>query len=573
MQATRQVALVAINSQYVHSALAPWCLKEGLRAYARQPHQAEVFEGTVNEAPDRLIQALVATKPDLLGLCCYIWNIEYVATLLPRLRAALPDSTIVLGGPEVSFRPEQVLQGFEAADFVIIGEGERPLAALVDALYAGGDVSSVPGLCRRTTAGPVSTAPQGQAKLPNMPDYAQMAQQLSGRLAYIETSRGCPYACAFCLSGREDPLRFWPLEQAHAAILTLASSGARTIKFVDRTFNAGKQRAVQILRFIHLQLGEGIPNGLTFHFEIAGDLIDQAFLDAVQAAPPGLFQFEIGLQSMDENTLHLVRRTTDMGLLRRQLQKLIDMGRAKVHLDLIAGLPEEDLDQFIRGFDQAYAMKPQMLQLGFLKLLHGSAMREDPVSYPLRFDQRAPYQVIQTPSLSAQDLNTLAITEFALDKLHNAGRFQQTLAFLTGPCSLSPFSLFFRLGLVMKAAQDALGVGIFLSLDQLSQAVYQALVQMLPQHEGRLRDLMVIDRLCSTPTAKLPSFLRRSDPRFFRAKRALDSLYPRPQGLHRGLAFLYAGQKEQLIFCDYQSRHPVTGLFPYTRLDLSDLIK
>ena len=563
-----KVVLLGISSQYVHSALAPWCIKAGLLAYAQTAHTAQVVEGTVNEAEEAVIQRIMSAKPDVLGISCYIWNITFVGRMLPALKRALPDCVIVLGGPEVSFAAAEVLTRYPQADYVLAGEGELPFAKLLDALYGKGELAQVPGLCYRTQKGLHISPPYAHEDMQPSPYCEDYFRQLEGRIAYLETSRGCPYSCAFCLSGRGEKLRQAPLFRAFDEIMLLAGAGTKTVKLVDRTFNADRARAAQILRFIKEQAEGGQIQGVTFHFEIAGDLINEEMLSIVASAPPGLFQFEIGLQSMDEQTLRLVRRRTDMRFLSQQVRRLIACARAHVHLDLIAGLPGEGLAAFAHGFNLAYALRPHVLQLGFLKLIHGSAMREEPAVYPCRFDQRPPYQVQSTPDLSEADFEVLQTAEIALDKLYNSGRFASTLDYLTSDGGFEPFDLFLRLGTAIKAAKPDGS----LPLDDLINLVYDCLLGLAPIQASRIRDLMVYDRIASTKTTVLPSRLKQKDARFHAMKRALARRFPRPEGAARAIGFLYAGAEDQVIWCDYQDQNPVTGLYPVQSLPVSDIL-
>ena len=304
-----RAAVLALNSQYVHSSLAPWCLCAGVPAFSRLNHSASVLEGTVNESLHTVADRVTAAAPQVLGFCCYIWNIKAIKKLLPLLRAALPDCVFVLGGPEVSFCPEEALSALPGADFLISGEGERPFALLLDALAGEGSLEAVPGLCwrQKQAEGFRLSPPHAHAQMPPSPYTPAYFSQLAGRIAYIEASRGCPFACAFCLSGREGlrPQRA-PLERVFSELDALAHSGARTIKFVDRTFNVNRNRADAILGYL-INKSAAYPPGITFHFEIAGDILAASTLALIASAPPGLFQFEIGLQSMDEATLLRVR--------------------------------------------------------------------------------------------------------------------------------------------------------------------------------------------------------------------------------------------------------------------------
>ncbi len=560
-----RITLLGIASQYVHSSLAPYCLKAGLKAYAALPHEAHVVEGTVNEPPVGLLDRIFVSRPDLLGISCSIWNITAVAGLLPPLRAALPNCVIVLGGPEVSFHAEKTLKACPEADFIISGEGERPLAMLADALCGAGGTEEIPGLCFRENGGVRANPPADPNGEWPSPVGSEYLRALNGRIAYIETSRGCPFSCAFCLSGRGDRPRACSLDRAFREILLLANSGTQTIKFVDRTFNADRARAKALLRFIAGEAGKGIPGPVVFHFEIAGDLLDGETLEIISAAPPGLFRFEIGLQSIQEDTLRRVRRRTDMKRLIEMTRRLIACGRARVHLDLIAGLPGESLEMFLRGFDAAYLLRPHELQLGFLKLLHGSAMREEPETYPCAFDPLPPYEVMSTPSMSGEDLSALHLMERALDRMHNSGRFMGTLKYLTGEAGIRPCELFLLLGKAIRAEEEGRGP---LSLDALTNLVYARLTEYLPEQAGLLRNLILTDRLASTKTSVLPAALRQEGKGLHEARRILSRLFPRTAGVPRAVGLLSEQGGSKAVFCDYVRKDPVTGQYPVNAVRL-----
>lgn len=574
-----KIVLVSLNSQYVHSSLAVWYLKSALDA-AKQTresssYETEILEGTINEQEEALIQRIVTTKANLLGFSTYIWNINYLAKILPQIRAKLPRCNIVLGGPEVSFNAAEVLTKYTEIDFVIAGEGESAIVQLANALLDDGDFSAVSGLSYRLafaqkgdqinaeTAASNSAhhiaREQAEADFSHTPYSENYFATLQGRIAYLETSRGCPYHCAFCLSGRSERLQERPLEEAFADIVKLACSSAQTIKFVDRTFNVNRRRAREILRFIIREEGRSFPHGRCFHFEIAGDLLDDETLAIIKTARAGLLQFEIGLQSMQEETLSRVRRTTDMEKLRQMVSRLIAGGNAHVHLDLIAGLPGEGLADFATGFDQAYALQAHALQLGFLKMLHGSAMREETAEFPTKYAETAPYEVYETPDMSPEDFTRLHHVERGLDKLYNSGRFARSLRYLTQDLSLSPFALFERMGKKILHTENAQGQS--LSLEALTELFFSELIRLLPEQKAKLRDLLVLDRLASTATNFLPPLLRVPDSALATAKRQLARQYPRRPGATRALALLYSDPEKRLAWVDYEKRDPVTGLY------------
>ena len=528
--------LCAVNSQYIHASLAVWYLK------AAAGGGPEVYESTVNRPVAQTADELLARRPDFLGFSCYIWNIQYVRALCAVVKSALPGVKILLGGPEVSYRAEAVLKEISQADFVCCGEGEIPYAALYKALQNGESGEGIAGICTRQTPG----APFLTDKLPPSPYCADYFQTLGGRIAYIKSSRGCPFSCAFCLSGRCGGVRFFPLERTKREMLLLAASGTRTVKFVDRTFNADRARAREIFRFIGAHYGKEIPGGVCFHFEIGGDLLDGETLALLRSLPPGAVQFEIGLQSFNEKTLAAVHRKTDIDRLCANIRALMAMGNIHIHIDLIAGLPYEDMASFANSFNTAYALRPHRLQFGFLKLLHGADMREQPQQYPCDYRDEPPYEVVRTPCLSAGDLRTLHAVEQVFDRLHNSGRFRRSETYLLSALRCTPFALFTELAGADKnrtAAPDALAA---LLLEQFGGRVDRM----------RLRDCLVCDRLATNRNGRLPAALRVED-------KALKGLRARYTSANTNVAWLYS--ENRAVLADYTRRDPVTGEYPLRR--------
>lgn len=548
-----KLVLCCLNSKYIHSSLAPWYLGAGLDDYCCQPADWTVLEGTINQTDDAVLARLLASDADLFGFCCYIWNIDMVLRLTRRLAAVFPDRPILLGGPEVSFRAEELLREEPSVRYILCGEGERPLALLLDRLAAGGSDADIPGLVWRTADGIASNPPVCAGEDPPDPYTPRYLEALSGRIAYLETSRGCPFSCAFCLSGRGESVRFFDLERAKRDILLVANAGVQTIKFVDRTFNCNPRRSEALIRFIMERAASGdIPHGVCFHLEVAADLFDEPQLKLLHAAPPGLFQLEAGLQSFQKETLEAVTRKTDLDRLCGHLRRLLAPGNLHVHIDLIAGLPHETLAMFADSFDQAYALSPHMLQLGFLKLLHGSRLRAEAVRYGYRFDDRPPYEMRRCDSLSEADTAVLHAVEDALERLYNSGRFRRTLAYVLETTGCRPFDLFRDFGLYAQRR----GVER-LSLDAYTAIVWDWFCALPGISAAALRDAMVLDSLCSRAGGLLPPCLRQTDSRLRKWKRALAV-----PGRKQGIALL-AIPSERLAVVDYGEKpDPVTGQYP-----------
>lgn len=546
------VVFCSLNSQYIHSSLAPWCLLAGVQEYCHDGIRAKVVEGTINEAPKQVLERILSCRPGVVGFCCYIWNITAVLELAEMVKEAIPDCITILGGPEVSYCAGEVLKHSSFVDYIISGEGERPVAELLNAIEQDLDVEDIPGLCYRKGENIRISEPYTPCEIPPSPYTKPYFEALNGRIAYLETSRGCPYSCAFCLSGRCGGVRYYELERAKRELLLLANSGTQTIKLVDRTFNADRKRAWELFQFITQQYGKGIPVGVCFHFEIAGDFLDEETIQLLAGAPPGSMQFEIGLQSFHQQTLDKINRRTNVEKLKENVAALVANGNAHIHIDLIAGLPNEDLTLFALSFDTAFALRPQMLQLGFLKLLHGAPMRDNPEQFPCDHQNHPPYEVTRTPWMSQEELKQLHQTEEALDRLYNRGRFRRTISYLLSVTKKSPFELFSEFGEILCQTGRP-----HQSLDDFTALVYDYFSCQSSVNQMALRDCMVCDRLATNASGKLPKALQIQDPRLKRTIKDLERTVERKKNFRRGYALLY-GEK-CLVHVDYVDKNPVTG--------------
>ncbi len=552
--------LFALNAKYIHSSLAPWCLLAGVEKAKPENVTVLVREGTINENESDVLCRILACEPDAVCFSCYLWNIRETLRLAAAVKRQRPDAVIVLGGPEVSYNAAEVLRENPQVDYILSGEGETSVPMLLCAVAEGRDpvscVPQIPGLCARTGDAILEREPCVLPDIPPSPYSERYLQTLNGRIAYLETSRGCPYSCAFCLSGRCGKPRFFPLEQAYRDIITLANSGAQTVKFIDRTFNANVHHADAILSFILEHYGREIPDGICFHFELAGDILRESTFALFEKAPAGAFQLEIGMQSFCEKTLAAVRRKTDSRVLQNNIRRLIAMGNMHVHIDLIAGLPYEDLAGFGESFNTGYALGAQMLQLGFLKLLHGAAMREEPQEYPCEFSPDPPYEVIRTPWITPQDLDVLRGAEDALERCYNSGRFRGTVEYVLRASGLAPFEFYCRFGAAAKAHGTAK-----IPLDEYTALLYDWCAALPGVDAALLRDALVCDRLTTNSSGRLPHCLHVADPMLGKVVRMLAAdpeTAPLP-GVKRGVAILYGAKKA--AFVDYTQKNPVTGRY------------
>ncbi len=532
--------------------MAPWCLAAGIREFCKEEHEYKVVEGTINEPLDKIAERIVSENPDIIGLSCYIWNINSVAKLGEMLKTALPNCIIILGGPEVSYNTCEALELYSFCDYIIAGEGEFAFAKLCDELSENRNFGSVPGLCYRKNGEIIANAfaiGEGEPPSPYCDEYFEM---LKGRICYLETSRGCPYSCAFCLSSR-CALRFFDIERAKKEMLLLAKSGTQTVKLVDRTFNANKKRAKELWQFIIDNYGKEIPKGICFHFEIAGDILDEESIEILNSAPKGSMQLEIGLQSFNEKTLAYINRKTDTSKLKANIAKLLIPGNMHIHIDLIAGLPFEDLESFRDSFNIAFELHPNMLQLGFLKLLHGAAMREDKEKYPCNFHKNPPYEVISTPWTNENDLELLHKLEDALERLYNSGRFIDTVEYALSVTGETPFDFFKSFGIY--AAEHSQN---FISLDDYTEIAFNYLSSLSGVNKSVLKDKMICDRLCSNSSGKLPIVLKVKNPDIKKIRNIIESEEGnrRLPGVKRGFSLLES--ENAAVFADYIDKDPVT---------------
>lgn len=501
-----KVIIACLNSKYVHASLSPWCLLAGVREFSENTYDTLVMESTINGDIRDFSEKIINEKPDVVAFSCYIWNIKKTLEICSLIKSSY-DCKIVLGGPEVAYRPKDMLEKYEFTDFVLSGEGEWTFPDFLDNI--NGDLSSVSGLTYRKDGDIVTVPEKEYTESPPSPFSEEFFENLKGRITYIETARGCPYRCAFCLSGRCSPLRFFDISRVKDDIIRLSQSGTQTVKFVDRTFNANAQRANEILLFIKENYGKSIPEGVCFHFEIAGDILKDSTLEILSSMPQGAVQLEIGMQSFNEETLRMINRRTDTKMLIDNIKKLISFENMHIHIDLIAGLTGENLESFRESFNTGYSLKAHMLQMGFLKLLHGADMRENKEKYPCTFNDEPPYEVISTPWLSADEIKMLKNCEDALDRLYNSGRFLLTLEYLTEKVGILPFDIFNSFGNFVDGNQ--------MRLSDYSEKLYTFFCDKCDKEI--LREKILCDLLCCSASVQIPDVLKIRDPLYKKVKK------------------------------------------------------
>ncbi len=539
-----KTVILSLNSKYVHASLAPWYLYSAVKEQ-RPNTDITVLESTINRTVDDTYSEVKAECPDILALSCYIWNITKTLEIARLYKEDNPNAIIVAGGPEVGYRAEEVLTDYPFIDAVISGEGEFPFSAFCKAVENGESIIGIAGVSTRTGKALHIAEPYVTDREPPNPYSQEFFKLLKGRICYIEGSRGCPFNCAFCLSGRCGSVRMFGLQRIKNDIVRLANGGSKTVKFVDRTFNHNKTRALEIWDFIISNSGKLFPNDVCFHFEIAGDLLDDSSLDLLSRAPEGVIQVEIGMQSFNSKTLKSINRKTNVQKLIANIKRLVALGNIHTHIDLIAGLPFEDMKSFENSFNIAYSLGAHNLQMGFLKLLYGAPMREDPGMYPCEFSKAPPYEVTETPFLRSQEIIALKNTEDALERMYNSGRFKNTLEYLLTECGFSPFQLLYQFG---NSDLDNSNV----PLNTYFERVYSYFSMYEQTDRVRLRDILVADKLLCDSSAFIPQGLKIEDKALKRYKSVLNQKFG-GRGKKLGIAVLYSGKK-RVLMVNYENR-------------------
>ena len=435
-----KILLTAINAKYIHSNLAVYSLRSYARAY--REHIA-IAEYTINQRISYILSELYKQKPDILTFSCYIWNIDYVLELAKEFHKICPEVPIWVGGPEVSFEVESFLKENPAITGVMMGEGEKVFLHLCE-YYVDrvGNLQETRGIALRDEKNQVvQNEWEDVIDMSTIPFCYDNMEDFEHKIIYYETSRGCPFSCSYCLSSVEKKLRFRNLDLVKKELAFFMEQKVPQVKFVDRTFNCNAHHAMEIWRFIK-ENDQGITN---FHFEIAADRLTEEEIAFLATLRPGLVQLEIGVQSTHKQTIEEIHRSMDLQKVKEIVTRVKSAKNIHQHLDLIAGLPYEDYTTFCHSFDEIYALYPQQLQLGFLKVLKGSYMYEHRREYGIQYYEHAPYEVLFTKWLSYEEVLRIKLVEEMLEVYYNSGQFAMSIRLLE-PCYDSAFQMFLELG-------------------------------------------------------------------------------------------------------------------------------
>ncbi|MGE7922038.1 B12-binding domain-containing radical SAM protein [Viridibacillus arvi] len=436
------IVLATLNAKYIHTNIALRYLK----SFATPEFDPIISEYTIKDPSFNIVSDIYQKKPDIVGFSCYIWNIEETIRVIRMLKKVSPNTKIILGGPEVSYDVHDWLRRLNDVDYIIMGEGEYSFKQLLFHLNGELSLEEVPGICYLKD-GKVIIHPQPKKvdlrEMPSPYRFEEDIPDIPKRISYIETSRGCPFSCQFCLSSIEVGVRYFNREKIKEDIRYLMEHGARTIKFVDRTFNISRSYAMEMFQFL---IDEHKP-GVVFQFEITADIMRPEVIQFLNDnAPKGLFRFEIGVQSTNDLTNELVKRRQNFEKLSRTVTMVKDGGKIDQHLDLIAGLPEEDYASFRQTFNDVFAMRPEELQLGFLKLLRGTGLRLQAKEYGYEYVDMAPYEIFANNLLTFDDILRIKQAEDVLEKYWNDHRMDRTVEYLVTEVFESPFDFFQEFG-------------------------------------------------------------------------------------------------------------------------------
>lgn len=543
--------MAAVNAKYIHSNLAVYSLK----AFAAQAGcTAEIREYTINQPFGDILKDLYQSRPGLLCFSCYIWNKTWIDDLAREIHKLLPETQIWVGGPEVTYCAREYLKNHPAINGVMRGEGEASFLALARHFKEedpGEGLAAIPGLTFFQDGIIRETPDREPLCMDSLPfPYADL-RDFENRIIYYESSRGCPFSCSYCLSSLDRKLRFRNLPLVKKELQFFIDRKVPQVKFVDRTFNCDRERALEIWRFL-VEQDQGVTN---FHFEIGADLLGPEELACMKSMRPGLIQLEIGVQSANPDTILEIRRKTDFEKIKRNVAQIQQGQNIHQHLDLIAGLPHEGYASFAQSFNQVYAMRPQQLQLGFLKVLKGSRMERMAPEYGCVYMDREPYEVLQTNWLSYEELLALKQVEAMVELYYNSGQFSHTLPLLENLFP-SPFEFYQKLG----AFYEEKG---YSQISHSRLRRYDILLEFLESGGfaradafaaflESVKEAMTVDLYCRENLKSRPAWMKPQEP----WQKAVRD-YIRQEGLPKTVHIEILAQ-ETLLF-DYRRRDPLTN--------------
>ena len=539
-----KILLVACNAKYIHSNLAVY----DLQAYASDYADHIVLkEYTINQQKDDIMRDIYLEHPDVVCVSCYIWNLSFVKELMADLIKILPGADFWAGGPEVSYDAEKFLTENSEFKGVMVGEGEETFKELAGYYVEKNpqDLKDMTGICYRDKDQIIHNGWRQIMDLSSIPFIYKDLSEFKNRIIYYESSRGCPFSCSYCLSSIDKKLRFRDTETVKKELQFFIDNKVPQVKFVDRTFNCKHYHAMAIWKYIN-EHDNGVTN---FHFEISADLLREEELQEMSTMRPGLIQLEIGVQSTNPDTIKAIHRTMDFEKLKGIVDRIHSFGNIHQHLDLIAGLPYEDYDSFRNSFNDVYALKPQQLQLGFLKVLKGSHMMEMCREYGIVYKTQEPYEVLSTKWLDYDHVLKLKTVENMVEVYYNSGQFQNTLEYLE-KFFPDAFSIYERLGSFYMEK----GYG---DISHTRMRRYEILLEFLEDMPeisvDQVKDQMVYDLYLRENLKSRPGFARDQKP----FERQIWDFRKREKVAKNAHVEVFADGK--VLLFDYADRDPLTN--------------
>lgn len=539
-----KILLVACNAKYIHSNLAVY----DLQAYASDYADHIVLkEYTINQQKDDIMRDIYLEHPDVVCVSCYIWNLSFVKELMADLIKILPGADFWAGGPEVSYDAEKFLTENSEFKGVMVGEGEETFKELAGYYVKKNpqDLKDMTGICYRDGDQIIHNGWRQIMDLSSIPFIYKDLSEFKNRIIYYESSRGCPFSCSYCLSSIDKKLRFRDTETVKKELQFFIDNKVPQVKFVDRTFNCKHDHAMAIWKYIN-EHDNGVTN---FHFEISADLLREEELQEMSTMRPGLIQLEIGVQSTNPDTIKAIHRTMDFEKLKGIVDRIHSFGNIHQHLDLIAGLPYEDYDSFRHSFNDVYALKPQQLQLGFLKVLKGSHMMEMCREYGIVYKTQEPYEVLSTKWLDYDHVLKLKTVENMVEVYYNSGQFQNTLEYLE-KFFPDAFSIYERLGSFYMEK----GYG---DVSHTRMRRYEILLEFLEDMPeisvDQVKDQMVYDLYLRENLKSRPGFARDQKP----FERQIWDFRKREKVAKNAHVEVFADGK--VLLFDYADRDPLTN--------------
>ncbi|EOT2958158.1 DUF4080 domain-containing protein [Clostridium perfringens] len=493
-----KILLTAINSKYIHSNLAVRYLK----AFTKDlDFQGDIKEFSINDRVENILEGIIEEKPDVVAFSCYIWNMEFVNRLAELIKLVDPNIEILYGGPEVSYEGKEFLEN-HPGEYVIVGEGEKTFREFVLYKLGEGKIEDIKGLNYKRDGKVFENPKRPEMDMNELVFPYTYEEDINNKIVYYEASRGCPFKCKYCLSSVMHGVRFLDVERVKKELKYFMERGLKLVKFVDRTFNCNREYTVELLKYLSEQDTE-----TRFHFEVAADLLTEEQIEILNNAPKGRFQLEVGVQTTNNEVLHNINRYITYENIKEKVLKVASGKNVMQHLDLIAGLPGEDLDSFKKSFNDVHAIRPDEIQLGFLKLLKGSSMREEAEKWGIVYSPYAPYEIIRSKDISYEELLLLKKVEAMVDKYYNSCKFNNVIKFFLNIYE-KPFDFYYDLAMFFEEKGNfKRSIG---NVEYYKILLDFYLEKIGGEDEGLFKEVLKFDYLCFNKKRWLPDFLVRT---------------------------------------------------------------